>query len=157
MSISTNQQEGKRLEGRLDSIFVNAVKAVRFWFWHEAVNDGYQLMPVDYIHYRLPYSEIALLGNLPTFFYFGITLLPLKKKSCKLHVLFFARSMYLFEIKEWGRTEKKGFVVKIKFFLFPFFHTKVQLCSFCSDFKSYAKYVKKIHFFFLEVLQRERW
>ena len=43
-------------------------------------------MSVDYIHYRLPYSEMALLGNLPTFFYFGITLLPLKKKSCKLHV-----------------------------------------------------------------------
>ena len=38
-------------------------------------------MPVDYIHYRLPYSEIALLGNLPIFFIFGITLLPLKKKK----------------------------------------------------------------------------
>ena len=30
LSISTNQQEGKWVEGRLDSIFVNAVKAVRF-------------------------------------------------------------------------------------------------------------------------------
>ena len=37
-------------------------------------------MPVDYIHYRLPYSEMALLGNLPTFFNFEITLLLLKKK-----------------------------------------------------------------------------
>ena len=37
-------------------------------------------MTVDYIHFRLPYSEMALLGNVPTFFYFGITLLPLKKK-----------------------------------------------------------------------------
>ena len=38
-------------------------------------------MAVDYIHYIIPYSETALLGNLATFFYFGITLLPLKKKS----------------------------------------------------------------------------
>ena len=41
-------------------------------------------MTVDYIHYRLLYSEMALLGNLPTFFYFGITLLPLKKKVSSL-------------------------------------------------------------------------
>ena len=38
-------------------------------------------MTVDYIYYRLPFWEMTLLGNLPTFFYFGITLLPLKKKS----------------------------------------------------------------------------
>ena len=31
---------------------------------------------------------MTLLGNLPTFFYFRITLLPLKKKSCKLYVTF---------------------------------------------------------------------
>ena len=37
-------------------------------------------MPVDYIHYILPYSKTTLLGNVPTFFYFGITLLPPKKK-----------------------------------------------------------------------------
>ena len=81
LSISTNQQGGKWLEWRLDNIFVNAVKVVRFWFWHEAVNDSYELKPVDYIHFWIPYSEMALLGNLPTFFNFGITLLPLKKKS----------------------------------------------------------------------------
>ena len=73
-------KEGKRVERRLESIFVNAVKAFRFWFWHEAVNGGYELMAVDYIHFRQTYIEITLLGNLPTFFYFGITLLPLKKK-----------------------------------------------------------------------------
>ena len=76
------------MEWRLDSIFVNALKAVRFWFWHEAVDDGHELMAVDCIHYRLPCGEMAVLGNLSTFFYFGITLLPPKKKSCKLHVLF---------------------------------------------------------------------
>ena len=44
-------------------------------------------MTVDYIHYIIPYSEMTVLGNLPTFFYFGITLLALKKKSYKLHVI----------------------------------------------------------------------
>ena len=29
-SISTNQQEGKRVEGTLESIFINALKVVRF-------------------------------------------------------------------------------------------------------------------------------
>ena len=38
-------------------------------------------MAVYYIHFWLPCSEITLRGSLPTFFYFGITLLP-----CKLHV-----------------------------------------------------------------------
>ena len=60
---------------------MNAVKAVRFRFWHEAVDDGHELMCVDYIHYRLSFSEMALLGNNPTFFIFGITLLPLKKNN----------------------------------------------------------------------------
>ena len=39
------------VERRLDSIFVNAVKAFRFRFWHEAVNDRHELMAVDYIHF----------------------------------------------------------------------------------------------------------
>ena len=62
--------------------FCICCKVVLFDFWHEAVNDGHELMPVDYIHSRLPCSETTLLENLPTFFYFGITELPLKKKNC---------------------------------------------------------------------------
>ena len=86
LEYSHNQQEGKWVERRLDSIFVNSVKVVRFWFWHEAVNDALEIMAVYYIHFRLPYNKTTLLGNVPTFFYFGITLLPPKKKSYKLHV-----------------------------------------------------------------------
>ena len=47
-----------------------------------------EIMPVDYIHYILPYSKTTLLGNVPTFFYFGITLLLSKKKSCNNKVTF---------------------------------------------------------------------
>ena len=43
----------------------------QFTFWHEAVNDGYELKPVDYSQCRLPCSEITLLGNLPTFFFWN--------------------------------------------------------------------------------------
>ena len=38
-------------------------------------------MDVDYIHYRLPYSEMALLGNLPTFFKFWNNSASSQKKS----------------------------------------------------------------------------
>ena len=37
-------------------------------------------MAIDYIHDKL-FCEMILLGNFPTFFYFEITLLPLKKKK----------------------------------------------------------------------------
>ena len=61
-------------------------------------------MPVDYIHYILPYSKTTLLGNPPTFFYFGITLLPLKKK-----VLQTSRLMSNFEIRSMRiKIKKKG-------------------------------------------------
>ena len=54
-------------------------------------------MPVDNTHFRLPFCEMTLLGNLPTF-YFGITLLPLKKKSIanftSLTQWFIRRSFY---------------------------------------------------------------
>ena len=100
-------------------------------------------MPVDYIHYILPSWEITLLGNLPTFFYFEITLLPLKKKVLQTSRHFISFVSFYFSGFFWEETRIKASNLLAHLLTEEFsLSFKKGVASFCVYGKNGASFVK---------------